>query len=90
MSIDDRAERTLTIARPTTSTLLAWGLMTLLIIVVVLLFFFEIPKGNESTVNLVIGTLLGSFGTIVAYYFGDSKKAQAQADTINTLANKNS
>jgi drug/metabolite transporter (DMT)-like permease len=91
MSLDNgngNGERALTRARPTTSTVLAWGLMLLLIVVVVLLFFVRLPAGNESTFNLVLGALLGSLTTIVSFYFGDSKKSQQQAETISTLANK--
>jgi cadmium resistance protein CadD (predicted permease) len=82
------SEHAMTSERPTTSTVIAWSLLATLFIVVVLLFFIVVPKGNESTLNIVLGAIIGSMSTIVAFYFGDSKKSQQQADTINTLANK--
>jgi|SRR5690606_13012333 len=37
------------------------------------LIFLPIPPGNISTVNLVVGFVLGVTGTVVTYYFGTSK-----------------
>ena len=33
----------------------------------------EIPQANSDVLNLVVGALIGSFTTIVSYFFGSSK-----------------
>lgn len=71
---------------PTTATMIGLGVFTLCFMIVVMLFTKEVPKGNEAALNIVIGAALGAFGTVVAFYFGDSKKSAQQQDTINTLA----
>lgn len=56
-------------------------MMILLGIVVVVGFFLllnnlitnEVPEGNRDLLNIIIGALVGSFITIIAYYFGSSK-----------------
>lgn len=46
---------------------------------------FLIYKGdNPQSVNLVVGTLLTTFGTVVGYFFGASKR---DSETDNLLAN---
>jgi len=30
--------------------------------------------GNEATINLILGSITGSFSTVVAFYFGSSQK----------------
>lgn len=71
---------------PTTATFIAIGVLTLLAVIVMLLFMKEVPKENVAPLNIVIGAIIGSVGTVVAFYFGDSKKSAQQQDTINTLA----
>jgi drug/metabolite transporter (DMT)-like permease len=38
-----------------------------------LLIQFEVPEKNSNVLNLVIGALIGSFTTIVGYFYGSSK-----------------
>lgn len=58
-------------------TLVVFGFFTTLVIL--------IYKGdNPQAVNLIIGSLLSAFGTIVGYFFGSSKRDQ---ETDNLLAN---
>lgn len=64
-------------------------------LVVVLSFTFlfvlikaEIPKANESIINVAAGLVLAALGSVVSYYFGNSKdksdrdKADIQTEKI--------
>lgn len=73
---------------PTTATVIAIGVLSLLAAIVFLLFTKQVPTDNVQPLNIVIGAIIGSVGTVVAFYFGDSKKSALQQDTINTLAQK--
>ena len=45
---------------------------------------FMILKGSyESSVNLIVGALVGSFTTIVAYFFGSSKSSTDKTEMIH-------
>lgn len=55
------------------------GFFTLLIILV----FTQIPEQNKDLLNLVVGALIGSFGTVVTYNFGSSVGSAKKDDTIN-------
>lgn len=33
----------------------------------------EVPAPNKDLLNLVVGALIGSFATVVGYFFGSSK-----------------
>jgi len=71
---------------PTTATFMAMGMLVLLAAIVLLLFTKEVPKENVAPLNIVIGAIIGSVGTVIAFYFGDSKKSAQQQDTISVLA----
>lgn len=47
-----------------------------------ILLFQEIPEGNRDVLNLATGALIGSFTSIIGYYFGSSK---GSADKNNFL-----
>lgn len=36
----------------------------------------------ESTVNLLIGSLIGAFGTVVGYFYGSSKSSAEKNELI--------
>ena len=38
-----------------------------------ILLWKEIPKPNESIINVAAGLVLAALGAVVAYYFGSSK-----------------
>lgn len=38
-----------------------------------LLSFVEIPSGNREVLIALLGSMGGSVGTIIAFYFGDSE-----------------
>ena len=73
---------------PTTATFMAMGMLILLAAIVLLLFTKEVPKENVAPLNIVIGAIIGSVGTVIAFYFGDSKKSAQQQDTISVLASR--
>ena len=50
-------------------TLITIGFFILLLSLV----YSTIPTENKDLLNLVVGSLIGSFSTIVGYYFGSSK-----------------
>ena len=37
----------------------------------------------ESTVNLLIGSLIGAFGTVVGYFYGSSKSSAEKNELLN-------
>jgi drug/metabolite transporter (DMT)-like permease len=36
------------------------------------LIFSGVPEGNKDLLNLVVGALIGSFATVVGYFYGSS------------------
>jgi drug/metabolite transporter (DMT)-like permease len=58
------------------------GFFTLLIF----LLFLPIPEVNSDLLNLVVGALIGCFGTIVTYNFGSSAGSADKARTIGKIA----
>ena len=45
---------------------------------------FMIVKGTyESSVNLIVGALVGSFTTIVAFFYGSSKSSADKTEMIH-------
>jgi hypothetical protein len=50
-------------------------------ILLYLLLKKEVPEVNSGLLNLIIGALLGSFSTVVQYYYGSSK-GSADKDEI--------
>lgn len=58
------------------------GFFTLLIFLV----YKPIPEKNSDLLSLVIGALVGSFGTIVTYNFGSSAGSAEKSKTISNIA----
>ncbi len=54
----------------------------------VVLFFLIYQGKFESTINLVIGTLITAFGTVVGYFFGSSKGSSDKNNLINKNQNE--
>ena len=52
-------------------------------IVVGLLVFKQVPESNEKLIYMLIGALVGSFGTIVNYFYGSSKGSADKNDIIS-------
>ena len=49
------------------------------------LIYLIAKGGNENTVNLLVGSLIGSFGMVVAWFYGSSK---GSADKNDIIANQ--
>jgi hypothetical protein len=43
----------------------------------------EVPEGNKDLLNLVVGALIGSFATVVGYFFGSSKGSSEKNELMN-------
>ena len=55
-------------------------------VLLIFLAFKPIPEGNGELLYLVVGSLVGSFGTIVTYNFGSSAGSAEKAKTIGKIA----
>ncbi len=44
----------------------------------------EIPTENKDLLNLVVGALIGSFATIVGYFYGSSKGSSDKNDLLKS------
>jgi heme O synthase-like polyprenyltransferase len=47
-----------------------------------LLVMSEIPEKNKDLLNLVVGALIGSFASVVGYYFGSSAGSAKKDDLL--------
>ncbi len=54
-------------------------------VLLVMLLYVDVPAGNIQILNIVVGALIGSFTSIVGYYFGSSKGSK---DKTQHLVNK--
>lgn len=54
-----------------------------------LLVTSEVPEKNKDLLNLVVGALIGSFATIVGYFYGSSASSAKKDDTISTIITGN-
>ena len=59
--------------------LIVAGFFTLLIALVKA----EVPEINKDLLNLTVGALIGSFATVVGYFFGSSKGSAEKTELIN-------
>jgi hypothetical protein len=47
------------------------------------LIYMIVSGSYESSVNLIVGALVGSFTTVVAYFFGSSKSSADKTEMIH-------
>jgi len=59
--------------------LIVIGFFSLLVILVKA----EVPNNNMDLLNLTVGALIGSFATVVGYFFGSSKGSAEKTEQIN-------
>jgi hypothetical protein len=52
-------------------------------ILLYLLVNAEVPEKNQGLLNLVVGALIGSFATVVSYFFGSSKGSAEKTDLLS-------
>lgn len=55
-------------------SLIVIGFFTLLVVLVII----GVPAENKDLLNLVVGALIGSFATVVGYFFGSSAGSAAK------------
>jgi drug/metabolite transporter (DMT)-like permease len=60
-------------------SLIVLGFFVLLILLVLL----DIPEPNKDLLNLVVGALIGSFATVVGYFYGSSLGSKEKTDILN-------
>lgn len=65
--------------------LIVIGFFTLLYLLAV----SEVPEKNKDLLNLVVGALIGSFASVVSYYFGSSSSSAKKDEVIKDIINKN-
>lgn len=56
-----------------------------LILVAVLIYaavFRDVPDANQNALNIILGAILGAFGTVIAYHRGSSAGSAARAAQI--------
>ena len=66
------------------------GYMYLLGAIIVVGFFFllyllvyqQIPVENKDILNIVVGALIGSFTTVVGYFYGSSKSSADKTEML--------
>jgi uncharacterized BrkB/YihY/UPF0761 family membrane protein len=51
-------------------------------VLMVVLVYKTIPTENKDLLNLVVGALIGSFATIVGYFYGSSKGSQEKTEIL--------
>jgi hypothetical protein len=52
-------------------------------ILLILLVIMDIPEPNKDLLNLVVGALIGSFATVVGYFYGSSLGSKEKTDIIS-------
>lgn len=65
-------------SEPSTATLLA--IMTT-VIVAFLAYYLVVYSNNEHLITFMLGNILGSWGTIIAFYFGASKNGDSNGSS---------
>ncbi len=68
------------------ATFLAVAGLALIVITTLLLIFHEVPKENNSTLNLILGNALGWVTSTFAFFFGSSTGNKTKDDTIASLS----
>jgi hypothetical protein len=58
-------------------------------ILLYLLATSSIPEQNKDLLNLVVGALIGSFATVVGYFYGSSAGSAKKDETISNIATNN-
>ena len=52
-------------------------------VLLITLVYATIPEKNEGLLNIVVGALIGSFTTIVGYFYGSSKGSSEKNELLN-------
>lgn len=68
--------------------ILAIAIATGLFILIGLLIYKSIPEQNKDLLNIVIGTFLAAFSSIISYFFGSSKGSNDKTEHIINMRNE--
>lgn len=63
-------------------TIISLFMVILIVALLLLMFMIELPDNNKDMAYLVVGALMGSFTTIIAFWFGSSKGSSDKTDII--------
>lgn len=66
----------------------ALAVLTAFLVIVFVLLFRPIPEANKDAVMLLLGGIIGSVGTMVAFYYGSSKGSAKKDDIIKEQVNQ--
>ena len=73
----------------TTKDVLMYALAGLIVMgffcLLYILLFRPIAVDNKEILNIVVGALIGSFTTIIGYFFGSSQGSAAKQDMISNI-----
>lgn len=58
-------------------------------VLLIALVYTTVPETNKDLLNLVVGALIGSFATIVGYFFGSSSSSAKKDETISNIVQQN-
>ena len=58
-------------------------------VLLIVLVYATVPEPNKDLLNLVVGALIGSFATIVSYFFGSSSSSAKKDETISNIVQQN-
>jgi heme O synthase-like polyprenyltransferase len=47
------------------------------------LVYTQVPEPNKDLLNLVVGALIGSFATVVGYFYGSSAGSAAKTELMS-------
>ena len=54
-------------------------------VLMVVLVYTQVPDTNKDLLNLVVGALIGSFATVVGYFYGSSLGSSEKNELIKKL-----
>ena len=69
-----------------TARFVAGAAFFILAFVIGVLCFHQLPPGNHDIILTLLGVVVGSCGTIVAFYFGSSKSSQDKDAALSKIA----
>jgi drug/metabolite transporter (DMT)-like permease len=52
-------------------------------VLLVVLVYTQVPEPNKDLLNLVVGALIGSFATVVGYFYGSSAGSAAKTELMS-------
>lgn len=54
-------------------------------VLMVVLVYTQVPETNKDLLNLVVGALIGSFATVVGYFYGSSLGSSDKNELLKKL-----